>query len=87
MGLVTCVFVFSEAWALESRTGELLIRLFSVAYPPDLVLGFFLLPSVTYDAPNFVFEFGGAVLFFLFKGCWLQEVDPLYLLVVGWRRV
>ena len=64
-------FVFVEALASEPGTGEALVRLFSVAYPPDFVLGVFPFPSVTNDALDFIFEFGGAVLFFLFTGCWL----------------
>ena len=61
-------FVFVEARALEPGTGEPLIRLFSVAYPPDFVLGISPLPSVTNDALDFIFEFGGAVLLFVFTG-------------------
>ena len=64
-------FVFVEARALEPGTGEPLIPLFSVAYQPDFVLGIFSFATVTNDALDFIFEFGGAVLFFLFTGRWL----------------
>jgi hypothetical protein len=66
--LVLIAFVFVDAQAFEPCTGEPLIRLFSVAYPPDFVLGIFPFPSVTNDALDFIFEFGGAVLFFVFTG-------------------
>ena len=69
VGLVSVSFVFVEARALESGTREPVIRLFSVAYPPDFVLGIFSFSCVTNDALDFIFEFGGAVLFFLFTGC------------------
>ena len=74
VGLVSCVFVFVEAQALEPCAGEPLICLVSTAYPPDFVLG--IPPSVTSDGLDFIFEFGGAVLFFLFTGSGLYEVDP-----------
>jgi hypothetical protein len=61
-------FVFVEARALEPGTGEPLVRLSSVAYPADFVLGIFPFPSVTNYALDFVFEFGGAVLFFCSLG-------------------
>ena len=64
-------FVFVKARALEPGTGKPLVRLFSVAYPPDFVLGIFPFPSVTNDALDFIFEFGGEVLFCLFTGCLL----------------
>jgi hypothetical protein len=70
-GWVPVAFVFVEARAPDHGTGEPLIRLFSLAYPPDFILGIFPFPSVTNDALDFVFAFGGAVLFFLFTGCWL----------------
>ncbi len=69
VGLVSVAFVFVEARAREPGTGEPLVRLFSVAYPPDFVLGIFFVPSVTIYALDFKFELGGAVLFFLFTGC------------------
>ena len=37
---------------------------------PDFVLGIFPFPSVVNDALDFIFEFGGAVLFFVFTGGW-----------------
>ena len=69
--MVSAAFVFVEARALEPGTGRPLIRLFSVADVPDFVLGIFPFPSVTNYALDFIFEFGGAVLFFLLTGCWL----------------
>ena len=69
--MVSVAFVFVEARALEPGTGEPHIRLFSVAYPPDFVLGIFSFSCVTNDALDFIFEFCGAVLFFVFTGCWL----------------
>ena len=77
--MVSVGFVFVEARAIAPCTGEPLTRLYSVAYPPDFVLGIFPFPSVSNDAFDFMFEFGGAVLFFLFTGCWLYEVDPRHL--------
>ena len=69
--MVSANFVFVEARALAFGTWEPLIRLFSVAYPPDFVLGILPFPLVTNVALDFIFDFGGAVLFFLFTGCWL----------------
>ena len=63
--------IFVEAWALELCVGKPLICLFRMAYPPYSVSGIFPFPSVTDDALDFIFEFGGAVLFFLFTGRWL----------------
>ena len=81
-------FVFVEARALESGTGEPLVRLFSVAYPPDFLLRIFPFSSVTNHALDSIFEFGGAVLFFLLTRCWLQEVDPRFVRrCIGWLSV
>jgi hypothetical protein len=48
--LVLCVFVFVQARAPEPGTGEPLIRLFNVAYPPDFLLGISPLPSSVTEA-------------------------------------
>ena len=47
VGLVSVAFVFVEARALEPGAGVPFIRLFSVAYPLDFILGIFPFPSVT----------------------------------------
>ncbi len=69
--MVSVAFIFVEARALDPGMGEPLIRLFSVAYPPDFVLDIFPFPSVANDALDFIFEFCVAVLFSLFTECCL----------------
>ncbi len=70
--MVSVGFVFVEARAIAPCTGEPLTRLYSVAYPPDFVLGISPLPSVVNDL-DFIFEFGGAVLFVVLTGGGLYD--------------